>query len=224
MAAIAEEREIEGLRELAHPLTGARTDYDPLLEMIGDAKYVLLGEATHGTHEFYKARAEITKRLIQEKGFTVISWEADWPDALRINRYIQGRSQDQTAMESLGDFKRFPSWMWRNADILDLVGWLRSYNEGRAKGRAKVGVYGLDLYSLHSSIQAVVDYLDERDPELAAQARRRYACFEEFGEDPQTYGMTAGVDRSLSCEEEVVQQLLELQRRTGELLSRDGRI
>ena len=157
MTVIAEERNIEDLREVAHPLTGARTDYDPLLKLIGDAKFVLLGEATHGTHEFYKARAEITKRLIQEKGFTVIAWEADWPDALRINRYIQGRSADQTALESLGDFKRFPSWMWRNADILDLVGWLRSHNDRsgarrsaerprRGGSAAKVGVYGLDLY------------------------------------------------------------------------------
>src|SRR5256714_10294081 len=114
-----------GLRETVHPITGVRTDFDALLEMIGDARFVLLGEATHGTHEFYKARSEITKRLIREKGFNVIAWEADWPDALRINRYIQNRSQDQTALESLENFKRFPRWMWRNADILDLVGWLR---------------------------------------------------------------------------------------------------
>src|SRR5437773_6013894 len=117
------------LRETVRPITGARTDFDVLLEMIGDARFVLLGEATHGTHEFYKARAEITKRLIREKGFTVIAWEADWPDALRINRFIQGRSNDQTALEALDDFKRFPRWMWRNADSLDLIGWLRAHNE-----------------------------------------------------------------------------------------------
>src|SRR5947207_3812937 len=120
MPAIATRANSQRLRELVQPLTGARTDYDPLLEIIGKAKYVLLGEATHGTHEFYKARAQITKRLILEKGFTVIAWEADWPDALRINGFIQGRSKDKLALEALGGFKRFPRWMWRNADILDL--------------------------------------------------------------------------------------------------------
>jgi erythromycin esterase-like protein len=223
MAAIGEDKDLQGLREAVIPLSGAPSDYDPLLSLIGEAKYVLLGEATHGTHEFYQARADITKRLVRERGFNVIAWEADWPDALRINRYIQGRGQDATALDALGDFKRFPSWMWRNADILDLVGWLRSFNEAQSR-RPKAGVYGLDLYSLHSSIHAVIDYLAERDPELAEQARRRYSCFEEFGEDPQIYGMTTGLDRSHSCEDEVVQQLLELQRRTNDLLSRDGRI
>src|SRR3954471_15662336 len=105
MPTVTERNEVELLRHSAHPLTGARGDYDRLIEGIGDAKFVLLGEATHGTHDFYRARAEITKRLIQEKGFTTIAWEADWPDALRINRYIQGRSQDQTALEALGEFK-----------------------------------------------------------------------------------------------------------------------
>src|SRR5437588_1631148 len=212
MVTVRPNRIVEALRQTLRPLSGARTDYDPLMAMIGQARYVLLGEATHGTHEFYKARAEITKRLITEKGFTIIAWEADWPDAMRINRYIQGRSQDQTAMESLGDFKRFPSWMWRNADILDLVGWLRSHNERLPSGVSKVGVYGLDLYSLYSSIEAVIAYLDKVDPEAAREARRRYSCFEDFADDPQNYGLTAGVHRSLSCENEVVEQLRELQR------------
>jgi erythromycin esterase-like protein len=224
MPAIAEKKALEHLKELVQPLSGARSDYDSLLEMVGNAKYVLLGEATHGTHEFYKARSDITKRLIEEAGVTVIAWEADWPDALRINRFIQGRSQDQTALDALGDFKRFPSWMWRNADIVELVGWLRTHNERRGPRGVRVGVYGLDLYSLHSSIDSVVSYLDKRDPEAAQAARRRYSCFEGFGEDPQLYGMTAGMDRLLSCEEEVVQQLLELQRKTAELLSQDGRV
>lgn len=112
---------LEGLRQLAQPLSRARGDYDSLLEIIGNAKYVLLGEATHGTHEFYQARAEISKRLIQEQGATVIAWEADWPDTLRINRFIQGPSEDRTPLEAFGDFKRFPSWMWRNADVVDFV-------------------------------------------------------------------------------------------------------
>src|SRR5687767_6400732 len=210
------------LQESAHPLKGAAADYDPLLKLIGSARYVLLGEATHGTHEFYKARAEITKRLVTEKGFTVVAWEADWPDALRVNRYVSGKDDDATAIEALGGFQRFPTWMWRNADILDLVGWLRNHN---AKGPAgKVGVYGLDLYSLHTSIEAVIRYLEKTDPEAAKAARQRYSCFEHFGADPQSYGLIATQDRSLSCEDEVVQQLIELQRRGESYLSRDGRI
>src|SRR4029079_17790131 len=107
------------IQSRAMPLTGARTDHDPLLELIGDARFVLLGEATHGTHEFYRARAEITKRLITEKGFTVVAWEADWPDALRINRFAQHRGNDRTATDALGGFKRFPVWMWRNREVLE---------------------------------------------------------------------------------------------------------
>src|SRR5439155_11223717 len=216
--------ETEVIHHKAHPLTGAAADYDPLLELIGNARYVLLGEATHGTHEFYKARAEITKRLIQERGFSVIAWEADWPDALRVNRYIRGGRRDQSALEALSDFERFPVWMWRNADVLDLVGWLRTYNDRLAAGKPKVGVYGLDLYSLYHSIEAVLGYLDKVDSRAAEEARKRYGCFEDFGEDPQSYGLLASRDRSLSCEDEVVQQLVELQRRATEFLGRDGRI
>jgi erythromycin esterase-like protein len=216
--------DIKKLRGTAAPLTGAAGDYDSLLELIADANYVLLGEATHGTHEFYKARAEITKRLIREKGFTILALEADWPDALRVNRFVQGGSRDQTGLEALGNFKRFPTWMWRNADVLDLVGWLRTYNESSERKGAKAGIYGLDLYSLHSSIDAVIRYLQERDPRAAEAARRRYSCFEYFGDDPEIYGVSASEDRSLSCEDEVVQQVMELQRKTNELLSRDGRV
>src|SRR6266513_5120665 len=118
------------IREAAHLLTGATTDYDPLIEMIGDAHFVLLGEASHGTHEFYRQRAEITKRLIREKGFTALAVEADWPDAYRVNRYVRGESNDADAAEALSGFRRFPTWMWRNADVLDFVGWLRAHNGG----------------------------------------------------------------------------------------------
>jgi len=221
MAVLRVDERVERLTDVVHPLKGAPSDFDELLQIIGDAKYVLLGEATHGTHEFYKARADITKRLIREKGFTVIAWEADWPDALRVNRYLHGRGNDQSSLEALTDFKRFPRWMWRNADILDLVGWLRAHNEKLADPSPKVGVYGLDLYSLFGSIESVIAYLDKVDPAEAAQARQRYACFEDFGQDPQTYGLTAGVDPSLSCEQEVVEQLQELQRKTASLLKQD---
>lgn len=224
MITISPNRVFDSVKGILHPLTGARGDYDPLMKLIGNARFVLLGEATHGTHEFYKARSEITKRLIREKGFNIIAWEADWPDALRINGFIQGRNKDQTALEALREFKRFPRWMWRNADILDLVGWLRTHNERLPSGSPAVGVYGLDLYSLYSSMHAVISYLDKADPEAALEARRRYACFEDFAEDPQHYGLTAGLHGSLSCEKEVVEQLRELQRKSAELLSRDGRL
>jgi erythromycin esterase-like protein len=212
------------IRAAAEPLVGGKSDLDPLLNRIGEAKFVLLGEATHGTEEFYNARAGITRRLVEEKGFTVIAWEADWPDALRLNRFIQGRGDDRSVEAALAGFKRFPVWMWRNTVIAELISWLKDYNASLPKGRAKVGVYGLDLYSLHSSMNAVVEYLAKVDPEAAAEARKRYACFEEFGDDPQAYGMTAHLHRSLSCEKEVVQQLADLRSRAAELLTGDGRL
>jgi erythromycin esterase-like protein len=211
-------------RDAAHELTGARSDYDPLLDFIGDARFVLLGEATHGTHEFYRQRAQITKRLIQEKGFTAVAVEADWPDAYRVNRYVRGASADSDAVEALSGFKRFPAWMWRNADVLDFIGWLRSYNDSLAADAIKTGFYGLDLYSLHASIEAVLNYLDKADPVGAERARHRYACFEHFGADPQEYGYAAGLGLSHTCESEVISQLIDLQGRAAEYARRDGRI
>lgn len=222
--ALVSDRALIKVQESAQPLTGSREDYDPLLELIGNARYVLLGEASHGTHEFYKARAEITRRLVAEKNFTVVAWEADWPDALRVNRYIRGTGRDAVAEEALRGFRRFPTWMWRNADILDLVGWLRNYNGQLSAATPKAGVYGLDLYSLHASMDAVIGYLDKIDPEAAKEARKRYSCFEDFGDDPQAYGLTASQHGSLSCEDQVVEQLAELQRHATDFLSRDGRI
>lgn len=212
------------IRDAAHTLTGAAADYDPLLQLIGDARLVLIGEASHGTHEFYKERGLITKRLIEEKEFTSVMVEADWPDAYRINRYVRSLEGDDEAVDALGGFKRFPAWMWRNADVLDFIGWLRSHNENRAAKDQQVGFYGLDLYSLHASIEAVLEYLDKIDPEAAARARRRYACFDHFGEDPQLYGYATGLGLSDSCEREVINQLLELQEQAAEYAKRDGRV
>ncbi len=212
------------VRDSAHPIVHGHEDYDPLLRFIGDARFVLLGEASHGTHEFYRERARITKRLITEKGFTAIAVEADWPDAYRVNRYIRGASADPDAEEALAGFKRFPAWMWRNADVLDFVGWLREYNDSLPPGTKKAGFYGLDLYSLHTSIEAVLNYLEKVDPEGARRARYRYGCFEHFGEDPQAYGYAAGFGLGDTCESEVVAQLIELQRRAADYARRDGRI
>src|SRR5215813_5206574 len=212
------------LEAVAHPLTGAPADYEPLLALIGNSRFVLLGEASHGTHEFYRERAQITKRLIQEKGFTAVAIEADWPDAYRVNRYVRGVSDDTESVEALANFTRFPTWMWRNADVLDFVGWLRDCNDARASGATPVGFYGLDLYSPNASITAVLGYLDTIDPEAARRARYRYGCFEHFGEDTQAYGYAASIGLSKSCEDEVVSQLIELQRRAAEYAGRDGRV
>ncbi len=215
---------VDTIREAAHRVSWERDDYDPLFELIGDARVVLLGEATHGTHEFYRERARITQRLIEEKGFTTVAVETDWPDAYRINRYVRAMSEDRTPEEALGDFERFPLWMWRNAEVVDLITWLRAYNDALPGSASKVGFYGLDLYSLFTSIEAVLNYLDEVDPEAARRARYRYGCFEHFGEDSQAYGYSASFGISPSCENEAVQQLVDLQRRAAELAQRNGRI
>ena len=213
------------IRAEAQPLrVGEIADYDKLIDFIGDARFVLLGEASHGTHEFYRERAQITKRLIEEKGFSAVAVEADFPDAYRVNRYVRGEGSDEDATEALDGFKRFPQWMWRNADVLDFVGWLRTHNDALSKASPKVGFYGLDLYSLHTSIEAVLTYLEKIDPDGAARARDRYSCFDHFGEDTQMYGYAAAYGLADSCENEVVAQLVELNRRASELAVRDGRV
>ena len=212
------------VRDAAHPLTGAATDYDPLLDLIGDARFVLIGEASHGTHEFYRQRALITRRLIAERGFTAVAVEADWPDAYHVNRFVRATGDAASAIDSLAAFRRFPTWMWRNADVLDFLGWLRAHNDALPSDTPKVGFYGLDLYSLYSSIEAVLGYLDQVNPQAAQQARQRYACFEQFGTDPQRYGYATSFGSAESCADEVVNQLLEFQRRTAELMRRDGRL
>jgi len=209
----------------AHTLRADETtDYDELFESIGDARFVLIGEASHGTHQFYRERAEITKRLIAETGFSAVAVEADFPDAYRVNRYVRGTSNDGDAVAALGGFKRFPAWMWRNADVLDFVGWLRSYNDDVSNSSDMVGFYGLDLYSLYGSIEAVLSYLDKVDPDAATRARDRYSCFEHFGENTQAYGYATAFGISESCERDVVEQLSELNRRASELAHRDGRV
>ena len=220
-----DERIIRAMQSLTRELTGV-TGYDTLLEVIGDARFVLLGEASHGTHEFYAERAAITRRLIEERGFTAVVAEADWPDAYRVNCYVRGASDDAGAEQALSDFQRFPPWMWRNTVVAEFVEWLRAFNEDATRrGNARAcGFYGMDLYSLSSSIQEVIGYLDRVDPAAAQRARVRYSCFEMFGNDPRSYGHAAGFGAAEPCEDEVVQQLVELQRRAGELAARDGRV
>jgi erythromycin esterase-like protein len=216
-SASAPRRDLAGLvRQVALRLGGSAADYDALLERVDDARLVLIGEASHGTHEFYRERAELTKRLIAEKGFIAVAAEADWPDAYRVNRYVRGQSQERVAIDALGDFERFPAWMWRNTDVVDFVGWLREHNDGLRSERTRAGFYGLDLYSLSASMEAVIDYLDKVDPTAARRARQRYACFDHFGEDSQAYGYATGFEMAPSCEQEVIAQLVELRRHAAE--------
>ena len=207
----------------ARALAGEDHDYDKLLDQIGDRRFVLLGEGSHGTHEFYRERAVITRRLIEEKGFHAVAIEADWPDAYRVNRFVLGASDDLDATASLDDFRRFPAWMWRNVDVVHFVTWLRAHNDAVASQADKVRFYGLDLYSLRASMEAVVDYLDAVDPDAASDARRRYACFDLAGTEGHDYGRVVSLHPSTSCKEEVIQELLDLQKRSTSILIRDGR-
>lgn len=205
----------------AHLLGGGGGDYDALLELIGDARFVLLGEATHGTHEFYEQRARITQRLISEKGFTAVAVEADWPDAYRVNRYVRADSDDGDAASALGGFRRFPSWMWRNADVVSFIDWLRAWNDDQGAA-ARAGFYGLDLYSLFTSMEEVLRYLEQVDPEGAGEARKRYACFDHYGDDSRQYAYAAGLGSSESCQREVIAQLQQIQQRAATYMQRDG--
>jgi erythromycin esterase-like protein len=176
---------------------------------IGEAHFVLLGAASHGTHEFYRERAQITERLIKEKGFTAVAVEANWPDAYRVNRFVRGASDDVDATGALADFKRFPSWMCRNTEVVEFVRALRVYNDALPPSATKIGFYGLDLYSLPASMEAVLRYLKKVDPKAADRTRFRYACLEGFGDNARAYGTLGGVAKS--CKDEAVSGLIELQ-------------
>jgi erythromycin esterase-like protein len=184
---------------------------DALAAHAARASIVLMGEASHGTQDFYALRAALTQRLLVDHGFRAVTLEADWPDTFRVHRFVSGRSDDRDAVHALGDFHRFPRWMWRNETMRDFVDWLAAFNRERPPEQ-RAGIFGLDLYSLHASIESVLAYLDHADPAAAARARERYRCFEYFGDDPQGYALavTQGVE---SCEDEAVAQLVDLRRR-----------
>jgi erythromycin esterase len=209
-----------GLKRLARPVETA-ADLGPLLDLVGDSRFVLLGEATHGTSEFYTWRAEISKRLITEKGFSFIAVEGDWPDCYRVNRYARGMPEaGSDAEEVLHAFERWPTWMWANREVVDLIGWLRDYNR-RLPEQARAGFYGLDVYSLWDSMRAVIEYLDSVDPALSREARRAYNCFEPYAEDVQEYARATAMVPT-SCEEEAVAVLRALHRQAPEFRD-DGR-
>jgi protein-L-isoaspartate(D-aspartate) O-methyltransferase len=206
------------LRHVAEPVPEIETtDLGSLVERIGDARVVLLGEATHGTSEFYRMRGRITRELIERHGFNLVTIEGDWPDAAQVHRWARGASPNGQPPP----FERFPTWMWRNREMNDFVGWLRAWNGGPGRER-QVGFHGLDLYSLYASIDAVLDYLDKVDPAAARVARERYGCLTPWQRDAATYGRAAVTGQYRLCEDEVVAMLEDLLARRLDYVGRDG--
>ncbi|GAB1595117.1 erythromycin esterase family protein [Lysobacter claricitrinus] len=183
-----------------------------------DCRVVLLGEASHGTSEFYRARAAITRRLVERHGFRIVAVEADWPDAAVIDRHVRHRAPNADAAPP---FTRFPTWMWRNAEVAALFRWMRHFNEPRA-ARDRAGFYGLDLYSLNASMRAVIDYLDEVDPDTAAVARERYACLAPWAKDPAHYGLAALTQAHAKCEDAVLAMLRDMLEKRLQFARQDG--
>lgn len=212
--------ESETINRSAVPLEGGPGELNPAVELARDAEFVLIGEASHGTDEFYRLRAALTRRLIEEHGFDAVAVEGDWPDVYRIHRFLHGAGNDPNAEAALGAFDRFPRWMWRNEAVRDFVAWLGDRNRAQ-RPDARTGFYGLDLYSLYRSADHVVRYLADVHPEAADRARERYACLGHHG-DPQRYGHGAALGVSKDCEAEVVAQLQELLHGRGDQLRNDG--
>ena len=200
--------ELAGLiRNSAEPLPDIDDDrFAAFFDRFGDARVVLLGEASHGTSEFYRARAQISKRLIAHHGFTIVAVEADWPDAATIDRYVRHRPQREGEQKA---FERFPTWMWRNREVDSFIRWLRRHNNGRDYGEM-AGFYGLDLYNMSMAMRAVIDFLDERDPELGRLASRRYGCLDPWAENPAAYGRHTLMEGYARCEVGVVEMLKDL--------------
>lgn len=206
------------LRGVSLVLAESPRDYDLLLQMAVDRDFVLLGEATHGTHDFYAMRAQISQRLISEAGFDAVAVEADWPDTERLNRYVQGG--DEASLDSaFDDYRRFPTWMWRNDDVRDFIAWLRRHNA--AHTALPVGFYGLDLYSLYQSADAVIAYLEGVDPDEARQARQLYAALDHV-RDPQQYGYQAAAGIRESCRDAAAALLVKLRQRAPVYLADAG--
>ena len=200
---------VEILDRFSSPLENSE-DLNPLMNYIGDAKYVLLGEASHGTHEYYVWRAKITQRLIQEKGFSFVGVEGDWPDCYRLNRYAKGyENSGQDIYSVLNQFNRWPTWMWANWEIASFIDWLKVHNEGLSKNE-KVGFYGLDVYSFRESMQSIITYLEKNDPEALKSAKKVIQCFEPYGNDEgQAYARASAFVPEL-CEKDVLHLLTEI--------------
>jgi erythromycin esterase len=211
---------VRTIRGAANPLRSP-ADLDPLLDHIGDARFVLLGEASHGTSEFYRWRTAITRRLVEERGFSFVAVEGDWPDCYRVNRFVKHlRESAESAEQVLHAFARWPTWMWANREVIELVEFLRGHN-ARHSWERQVGFYGLDVYSLWESMAAVIEYLDRLDPDAARAARRAYGCFDRFHGDAEEYARTTALTPT-SCEPDVVQMLATLRANAPEYLD-EGR-
>ena len=213
---------LDAIRSDAIRLDDAEHDYDALIEAAGSRPFVLLGEATHGTAEFYRMRAAITRRLMVERHFDAVAVEADWPDAYRLNRHVRGEGGDESTLAAFDDFERFPTWMWRNREVLRFIEWQREHNAGLAANR-QTGFYGLDMYSLYRSAAAVVHYLERVDPEQAERARQQYTALDHVG-DPQRYGYEAALGLRPDCRDAVQAQLAALLTRAPDYLTSDGRV
>lgn len=208
---------VEQVLDVAHQ----PDDHDELVQAVAHCQTVLIGESTHGTDEFYRERAAITRRLIEEHGFCAVAIEGDWPDAWQVHRYVTGRSPARTAGDALAGFQRFPSWMWRNSAMLDFVGWLGDHNAAREPAE-RCGVYGLDLYSMHASAECVLRYLEDADPHAVSRARERYECLDgNLGavSDPQRYAQQVLLGLRPHCEREILEQLMELTHQRARLVS-----
>lgn len=208
--------EVAQIRSLAHPLTRV-ADLDGLVDRLGGARFVCMGEASHGTHEFYAWRAALSRRLIMEKGVTWIGVEGDWPDCWRINRWVRGHEdQGLTATELLARFERWPTWMWANREVADFLAWLRERNLSRSEPD-RVGFFGLDVYSLWDSLRIAISWVEAHAPDALPAAMRAWQCFLPYGEDPQRYAWSTRLVPE-SCEEDVVALLVEVRRRTRDRL------
>lgn len=222
---MAQDETVDTIRSVAVPFNDISSDLTQIIQELSTKEFILLGGASHGTQEFCQARIEITKQLILHHKLSAIAIEGDWPSAYRVNCYVRWQSDDNNANEALSDFKRFPLWMWRNTLILDFVVWLRNHNKGLPVER-QVGFYGLDMYSMYESIGAVIDYLDQVDPEAGKQARIHYECLDHMGgENQYGYGVALGYKRS--CESDVIAQLVALREKAisyvadGDMASED---
>ncbi|SDS88445.1 Erythromycin esterase homolog [Halopseudomonas xinjiangensis] len=220
-------RLIAAIDKQATTLRDEPSDFDAIIEAARGKQVVLIGEASHGTQDFYRHRAQITRRLIEELGFAGVAVEADWPEAYALNRYVWGREEGRGASQVLDVFKRFPRWMWANTEVRDFLEWLGEYNASQTRQQKEerpVGFYGLDLYSMGSSANAVIKYLDKADPAAAKRARERYACLHEFFGEPHFYGQSVAFGLSESCEKDITEQVMELQNQSQRRLLRLGMV
>ncbi len=201
----------QDLSKLHYSPLNTAADLDPLIEAIGEKRVVLLGEASHGTSEYYTWRTAITKRLIQEKGFNFIAVEGDWPDCYQVNQFITGQTEAHSPAQVLSTFNRWPTWMWGNWEIAALVEWLHAHNQTQPQAQ-KAGFYGIDVYSLWDSLQEILKYLEQRDGQAVAAAHKAFSCFEPYSEDPQEYARAVAFV-SQDCEDEVVHMLSSLRKK-----------